>query len=185
MTKSGYVFAAILILGVGLAGCHSGQADASGGQTCTYNGKVYPDRTSWLATDGCNECSCLGGHAGCSATSCDASAQAGTWCSYDGKSYVFGDTFSSTDGCNICECAWRWYHDVTPGPWEVACTMIGCTGGSDGSTLPRGDASADACIYNGTSYPTDAYFSTADGCDECHCRADGLVTCTSGHIGCQ
>jgi hypothetical protein len=102
---------------------------------------------------------------------CDAGAPSVEACAYDGKSYPSGVSFPSTDGCNTCECLWKW----TPG---VACTLKACTGSPVGDALPAGDATADACVYNGKTYPLDVYFQVADGSNECHCRSDGQVTCT-------
>jgi len=155
-------------------------------KTCTYNGRIYPDRVSWLASDGCNECSCLDGHASCSLVACSDGGAAGNFsCSYDGKSFLPGITFPSTDNCNVCECTWRWYHDVGPGPFEAACTLKkDCSDSPDGASSPI-DAGADGCVYDGKSYPPDVYFQSADGCDECHCRLDGQVACTFQHSGCR
>jgi len=179
MTKALCGLATVLIVSAGVAGCGKGDS----GQTCTYNGKTYPNGVTWPANDGCNECWCLGEYAGCSGLVCDAgvlSGEAGVqsdWpCTYDGKSYPMGATFPSTDGCNTCECLWRWYH-------EVACTLNSCTG-SPVVDASAGDATADACVYNGKTYPLDVHFSSADGCDECHCRIDGQVTCTFQHTNC-
>lgn len=173
----------VVLVGAGLAACDSDRSDASGGQACTYEGRTYPNRVSWMAADGCNECSCLDGNVGCSGLVCDAGMPGDYSCLYEGQSYPPGVTFPASDGCNICECTWRWYHDVTPGPWEAACTLDGC--GGSGGKVPVGDAGAAACTYGGKTYPTDVYFPSVDGCDECHCRTDGLVTCTFLHTGCK
>ena len=63
----------------------------------------------------------------------------------------------------------------------MSCTSKDC------SSSPVGDAGPgiDACVYNGKAYPLDVYFPSEDGCDECHCRTDGQVTCTFQHIGCR
>ena len=180
-------FRTILVVIVAFSGCGSGHEDGSAGQSCTYNGKTYPYGVTWASTDGCHECWCNGApDAVCDAgPSCDAGAQGNVFCIYDGTTYAFGVTFPSTDGCNLCECTWRWYHDANSGPWEAACTLRSCSGNPGGSFVPPADSLADGCVYNGTTYPTDVYFSSADGCDECHCRTDGLVTCTFGHLGCR
>ena len=149
-----------------------GQVDRSAGQTCTYNGKTYPYATTWPSTDGCHECWCQGSNGVCDVgPPCDGGVQSGPSCPYDGKSYPTGATFPSTDGCNSCECLWKW----TPG---VACTLKDCSGSPIVDALPPIDATADACLYNGTTYPLDAHFQSADRCNYCHCRADGQVTCT-------
>jgi hypothetical protein len=49
---------------------------------------------------------------------------------------------------------------------------------------PAGDGGIDGCVYNSKTYPFDLYFPSADGCDECHCRTDGQITCTYAHVGC-
>ena len=159
-----------------------GSEDGTAGQACTYEGKNYPNLSSWWAPDGCNECSCNQGHAGCGLVPCNAGAYSSP-CSYGGKTYPFGVTFPSTDGCNTCECHWNWWN----GPGVVACTQNTCSGSPSWDALPASDASdasIDACTYNGKTYPVDVYFQSADGCDACHCRADGKVTCTFDHIGC-
>lgn len=165
-----------------LAACKASEGGPAG-RACSYDGSVYPDRTSWWAADGCNECTCLSGAVSCTGSSCDASVP-NPPCIYDGASYPFGASFPSIDGCNICECSWRWYHDVNPGPAEVACSLNACSGSSVSVARPDSDASFSDCVYNGTTYPADARFPSADGCDECHCRTDGQVTCTFDHIGC-
>jgi hypothetical protein len=162
----------------------SDSQDSSTPQTCTYNGRIYPDSTSWMAPDGCNECTCLAGHAGCTLVACADGGYRNYTCGYDGKSYVSGATFPSTDGCNICECGFYWYRDNPPGAIFVSCTSRDC------STPPldagsTSDGGTGACVYNGKTYPADTYFPSADGCDECHCRTDGQITCTFQHIGCR
>jgi hypothetical protein len=154
-------------------GIDGGQVDGSAGQTCTYNGKTYPYSATWPSTDGCHECWCMEGSptAVCDAgPPCDGGVLSGPPCTYDGKSYPTGATFPATDGCNSCECLWRW----SPG---VACTLKDCSGSPVVDALPPVDATAAACVYNGNTYPLDAHFETADGCNYCHCRADGQVTC--------
>jgi len=149
-----------------------GQIDGSAGQTCTYNGNTYPYATTWPSTDGCHECYCQGSKGVCdTGPPCDGGVLSGPSCNYDGKSYPSGATFRSTDGCNSCECLWRW----TPG---VACTMKDCSVSPVVDALPPIDATADACVFNGTTYPLDAHFQAADGCNYCHCRVDGQITCT-------
>jgi hypothetical protein len=185
MTKSSRGLAMLLAMCAVVSACGDGKSDGTTRQSCAYSGKSYPDRTSWMAADGCNECTCLGGHANCSLLSCDAGMQGEAACTYEGTSYLLGVTFPSTDGCNICECSWVWYRDVTPGPLEVACTASDCSSIPDGNALPGGNVSAGACVYGGKTYPADVYFQSADGCDECHCRTDGLITCTFRHIGCR
>ena len=150
----------------------TGGAEGSAEQTCTYNGKTYPNGVIWPSPDGCWECWCMGSIGVCEAgPPCDAGAQIGPPCTYDGKSYPSGATFPSTDGCNICECLWLW----TPG---AACTLRDCSGSPIVDALPPIDATAEACVYNGKTYPLDVHFKAADGCNACHCRTDGQVTCT-------
>jgi hypothetical protein len=155
----------------------AGKADGFVGQSCTYNGKTYPEGTFWYATDGCNECYCLPGLSGCNAGGCpDGGLQAS--CYYD-KAYPLGVTFPSTDGCNICECAFYWYRTKNPPEAiHVACTLWDCSAPPVRDAGSASDASVDACAYNGTTYPLDSYFYSADGCNHCHCRTDGQVTCT-------
>jgi hypothetical protein len=155
----------------------AGKTDAYVGQSCAYNGKTYPEGTFWYATDGCNECYCLPGLSGCNAGGCpDGGLQAS--CYYD-KAYPLGVTFPSTDGCNICECAFYWYRTKNPPEGiHVACTLWDCSAPPVRDAGSASDASVDACAYNGTTYPLDSYFYSADGCNHCHCRSDGLVTCT-------
>src|ERR1017187_3354173 len=162
--------------------------DSSAGQVCTYNGRTYPESTSWMAPDGCNECSCVGGYAGCTLLPCDAGGHPTYSCEYSGKSYPTGVTFPSTDGCNICECGFFWYRDWLDGligPILASCTFRDCSGSPVGDAGPASDGGIDACVYNGKTYPADTYFPSANGCDECHCRTDGQITCTFQHIGCR
>jgi hypothetical protein len=154
-------------------------------KSCTYDGKTYPNRTTWLDPDGCNECACLEtGHVECTGLSCDAGGRRDYSCSYDGKSYAAGATFPATDGCNICECGFYWYRDNPPGPIFVSCTSRDCSIPALDAGLAI-DGGVDTCVYDGKSYPLDTYFPSADGCDECHCRADGQITCTFAHISCH
>jgi hypothetical protein len=150
--------------------------DSPAGQSCTYNGKTYPNFTSWLAPDGCNECSCVAGRASCSLVRCDVDAGTST----PPCGHPFGATFPAGDGCNICECHWIWW--ASPG--GVACTQKTCSGSQGLDALPGSDAAVDGCVYDGKNYPADVYFTSADGCDQCHCRTDGQVTCTLTHMGC-
>jgi len=167
-----YLLTLALTAPFALATCSKTNNDVgSVGQTCTYNGKTYPYATTWPSTDGCHECYCQGAKGVCdTGPPCDGGALSGPSCNYDGKSYPSGATFPSTDGCNSCECLWAW----TPG---VACTLKDCSSSPVVDALPPIDAMADACVYNGTTYPLDAHFQTADGCNYCHCRADGQITC--------
>jgi hypothetical protein len=147
----------VLIVSMSVAGCGKGDSE----QTCTYNGKTYPSGVTWPSTDGCHECWCNASpEAVCdSGPSCDAGV-------------------SGVETCNTCECLWRWAHN------EVACTLRACSDSSGGNALPGGEASAGSCAYNGKTYPLDVYFESADGCDTCHCRPDGQVTCTFQHTKC-
>jgi hypothetical protein len=179
MNMSRCGFAALLIVSVGLAGCGSGHADGSGGRTCTYNGKTYPYDATWPSTDGCHECWCNGSPDAVCDTGppCDAGVYGVQACTYAGTSYVLGDIFSSTDGCNTCECLWRWAYN------SVACTLKDCSGSPVVDALPASNVTADSCVYNGTTFPLDVYFSAVDGCRACHCRVDGQVTCTLECLG--
>lgn len=143
-------------------GIDGGQVDGSGGQTCTYDGKTYPNGATWPSTDGCHECWCMGGTPNIAV--CDALPPC------DGGDPT-GATFPSTDGCNTCEYLWIW----TPG---IACTMKDCSSSPVVDASTPVDATDAACVYNGKTYPLDAHFQAADGCNYCHCIADGQVTCT-------
>jgi len=154
--------------------------DGSTQQSCTYNGKTYPFNVTFMATDGCNECWCAGNppSAMCTLVRCSEDAavlglevSVGT-CSYGGKQYPSGASFPATDGCNTCDCG-RYL--------LVACTMTACLGDGGsmtGDALPSGDLGADSCVYNGKTYPSDVMFSSADGCNSCHCVSNGQVACT-------
>ena len=157
----------------GVPGTSTSSPAVDAGSTCTYNGKTYPYSATWPSTDGCHECHCDGRpNAVCDVLPpCDGGVRSGPPCTYDGKSYPAGATFPSTDGCNTCECLWIW----TPG---VACTLKDCSSSPVVDALPPFDATAAACVYNGKTYPLDAYFQATDGCNYCHCSADGQVTCT-------
>ena len=194
MAKTILGLVALLTLSAGAVGCKSEGAklssdgapkadvapDGPGEPTCTYNGRTYPYNVTFMATDGCNECWCAGGNptANCTGMRCANDAAViglevgGKACSYDGKEYPSGATFPSTDGCNTCECLWF---------YEVACTMMACLGDAGPpptDALPAGDAANGSCVYNGKTYPLDVYFIAADGCNDCHCGANGQVACT-------
>ncbi len=160
--------------------------DSPAAQACTYNGRTYPEGTEWFAADGCNECTCQGGHAGCSLVPCDADA--GGRPSYSCGSYSYGVTFPSADGCNICECGFYWYRVPVGSATSsvlVSCTLYDCSGSPVGDAGFAGDGGIDACVYDGKTYPVDSYFLSADGCDQCHCRTDGQITCTFQHGSCR
>ncbi|MBK06615.1 MAG: serine protease [Deltaproteobacteria bacterium] len=46
--------------------------------TCTYNGKTYNDGDTFLATDGCNKCTCSGGQVSCTKILCPPVKGCGT-----------------------------------------------------------------------------------------------------------
>jgi hypothetical protein len=152
----------------------------SADQICTYNGKTYPYGVTFMSTDGCNECWCVGDEttAFCTLAGCakDAAvtgleASVGT-CAYDDQSYPTGATFPATDGCNTCECLWTHY---------VSCTMMTCLG--DGGTWlgdapPTIDATDGSCVYDGRTYPPEVSFLATDGCNSCRCASNGQVSCT-------
>jgi len=148
-----------------------GQADGSAGQTCTYNGKTYPNGATWPSTDGCHECWCGGGTLNVAVCDAGPPCDGGVVGSYPACPYAAGATFPAADGCNTCECLWIW----SPG---LACTMKDCSRSPVVDASAPVDATAAVCAYNGKTYPLDAHFQAADGCNYCHCIADGQVTCT-------
>jgi hypothetical protein len=163
--------------------------DVSGGEdaerTCTYNGRTYPDQTCWYALDGCNEVCCLSGSLTGTGLACADAGLRGYSC---GSGITIGDTVPSTDGCNICECGFYWYRDSVagaPGGVMVSCTFNDCSVPPVKDAGAGGDGGIDACVYNGRTYPLDTYFLSADGCEKCHCRTDGQITCTFQHVGCR
>ena len=41
-----------------------------GGDPCTYNGNTYKDKDAFVASDGCNTCTCNNGEVTCTTMSC-------------------------------------------------------------------------------------------------------------------
>jgi hypothetical protein len=155
--------------------------DSTTEQSCTYNGKIYPNGVCWWADDGCNGRCCLNGSLNGTGIACDAGDQSQYSCNYATGRYPYGVTFPSTDGCNICECAFYWYRRSVggaPGGVLVSCTLNDCSSSPIVDAGATSDGGVTACVYNGKTYPTDTYFTSADGSNECHCRTDGQITCT-------
>jgi hypothetical protein len=99
--------------------CNTCTCDASGPSCtlmdcgCEYAGNHYDPGDSFLATDGCNQCSCQDdGTVLCTETDCVALE-----CVYAGTEYPLGASFPALDGCNTCSCT-----DA-----GVICTKQACT----------------------------------------------------------
>ena len=80
----------------GSSGSHS--AGSVNDPACLYEGTLFPDGTSFPASDGCNKCTCSGGRVGCTLIGCH------TPCQYGNQTFMPGQSFPAGDGCNQCSC---------------------------------------------------------------------------------
>jgi hypothetical protein len=104
-----------------LAACGR-DASPAAAKTCSYEGKQQVIGQSFLAADGCNQCTCLeGGTVSCTTMACGPAPVAAPTCVAAGKTYQVGEKFAAPDGCNTCECQAN-----GSGGASAACTEMAC-----------------------------------------------------------
>ncbi len=130
----------VWMLGVWGSGCGVGVPDGK----CRYNEKDYAQGSSFLASDGCNTCTCQQGGVSCTEKACVPNS-----CAYAGKTYKAGESFPASDGCNSCTC-----NNGMP-----MCTLMVC---------------AKDCLFQGKTYKEGSAFPAADGCNTCFCSGGGV-----------
>lgn len=125
-----------------LAATSPGCADGEGGDgECIYAGDRHAPGAQFLASDGCNTCTCQeNGAVVCGAQPCVAQ------CLHDGRSYRVGDTFYDALRCNRCSC-------TTSG---TVCTERACN-----ETL--------ACSLGEARFASGNSVVCEDGCNLCMC----------------
>uniref|UniRef100_A0A0L8G233 VWFC domain-containing protein n=1 Tax=Octopus bimaculoides TaxID=37653 RepID=A0A0L8G233_OCTBM len=100
--------------------------------SCVYEGYVYTVHATFLARDGCNQCSCMyNGKVLCTKKPCSilpamlgedsslSETNTKTTCIYHGNIYKITEIFVAIDQCNSCECIF---------PGRVICTHNICEG---------------------------------------------------------
>ncbi|MBU48660.1 MAG: hypothetical protein CL920_14130 [Deltaproteobacteria bacterium] len=99
-----FLCVSFLLMGVESGGC--GRIELPPAPKCHYNGEPFEQRSFFLATDGCNYCSCGTfegeGHVTCTRKVCTGPGQQP--CLYNDKFHLHGDTYIAADGCNACRC---------------------------------------------------------------------------------
>jgi hypothetical protein len=72
--------------------------------SCVYDGRVFPDTSTFSSTDDCNSCSCRDGAVACTDRACPIVPPAAV-CSYAGQPLNHAESITATDGCNTCTCS--------------------------------------------------------------------------------
>lgn len=170
-----------------------------GADACTYDGVVYSDGDSFLATDGCNNCGCSDGLVACTELACAPNRAS---CFYNGKEFQDGEGFPSVDGCNGCGCndGLVVCTEIACAPEPGSCVVDGVTYANGASDVPDPDSCntcscvdgqvtncteihcpnpppGQTCAYYGKEYQDGEGFAAADGCNHCGCN-QGSVYCT-------
>lgn len=174
-------------------GCSGGVFSPGDDGSCTVEGVVHEDGSTFPSSDGCNTCSCDNGQWGCTLIACVDD------CFYQGQQFPPGATFPAGDGCNTCLCqdgiavcghqscpVTCSYQGQTYQPGESfpagdGCNTCSC--GEDGMVACTEIACAATCTYAGVEYTPGQSFPALDGCNTCTCGADGTVGCTK--MACQ
>ncbi|XP_052791897.1 U-reduvitoxin-Pr21-like [Mya arenaria] len=166
MMKSILSLAVVLVVAVVVKGAIKGCIDV--------NGSEYADGADFLATDGCNRCTCSAGVIACTQMA---------FCEHLGVKYGVGESYM--DECNTCTC----YENGV-----IGCTLMACPkhGRISEFTMIRSilflavvlvvaevvKGDAKGCIdEDGNEYADGASFMASDGCNGCTCN-EGAIGCT-------
>lgn len=87
--------------------------------SCVYDGRVFPDTSTFSSADGCNTCGCSDGAVACTDRACPIVPPPLTTCSYAGERLAQAESRPATDGCNTCTCS----------NGVMVCTERACTPG--------------------------------------------------------
>merc|ERR1711971_664709 len=90
-TMENYVLTLLLVV-VSVLGYVQGE------NNCTYNAVSHRIYSTWIASDGCNFCSCTPSGVQCSHDDCFHIKS----CQYGGRSFIEGEHF--VEDCNSCVC---------------------------------------------------------------------------------
>ncbi len=151
---------------------------------CQYNGQRYKQGETFLASDGCNRCTCTdvaGGTVSCTTQACPSCGSRGLPACPDGWFCRQDSHCGTTDIPGTCA------------PKPSVCALIvepvcGCDGQEYESACKAAAAGISSrsvgacpvvvCSYNGKNYKIGESFPAVDGCNTCMCEKGGVIGCT-------